>query len=135
MGTLTFTADRRLLDDTLAVPVSVDFVGTAQAINLDFGVSILEGGSGKDGTTAWGGTNDVTAQTEDGYPPGGFDCVDPIAPFVLPTCLPEKKTTSEIQIFANLDPTAPILGDSGGGASLSTSISISRMRHPASSSR
>jgi len=77
-GALTFTTDGALDAETVTTAVSATFGGgatAAQAITLNFGTSITEGGTGLDGTTQFAGPSNVSAQKQDGYASGDFSGV------------------------------------------------------------
>lgn len=77
-GALTFTTDGQLNSETVTTAVSATFGGgatAAQAITLDFGTSIAEGGTGLDGTTQFAGPSNVSSQKQDGYASGDFSGV------------------------------------------------------------
>jgi flagellar hook protein FlgE len=77
-GALTFTTNGALNAETVTTAVSATFGGgatAAQAITVDFGTSIAEGGTGLDGTTQFAGPSNVSAQKQDGYASGDFSGV------------------------------------------------------------
>jgi len=77
-GALTFTTDGALDTEAVTTAVSATFGGgatAAQAITLNFGTSIAEGGTGLDGTTQFAGPSNVSAQKQDGYASGDFSGV------------------------------------------------------------
>ncbi|HYP99690.1 MAG TPA: flagellar hook protein FlgE [Polyangiaceae bacterium] len=77
-GALTFTTDGALNAEAVTTAVSATFGGgatAAQAITLNFGTSIAEGGTGLDGTTQFAGPSNVSAQKQDGYASGDFSGV------------------------------------------------------------
>lgn len=76
-GTLAFTTDGALNSETVTTAISVDFAGAtaAQAISLDFGESIAEGGTGLGGTTQFATASSVSSQSQDGYASGEFSGV------------------------------------------------------------
>jgi flagellar hook protein FlgE len=76
-GTLAFTSNGALNTFTETVPVTVDFVNATagQAISLDFGTAIADGGTGLDGTTQFAGASNVSSQSQDGYASGDFSGV------------------------------------------------------------
>ena len=77
-GALTFTTNGALNAETVTTAVTATFGGGAtagQAITLDFGTSIAEGGTGLDGTTQFAGASNVSAQKQDGYASGDFSGV------------------------------------------------------------
>jgi flagellar hook protein FlgE len=77
-GALTFTTDGQLNAETVTTAVSATFGGgatAAQAITLDFGTSIAEGGTGLNGTTQFAGPSNVSSQKQDGYASGDFSGV------------------------------------------------------------
>jgi flagellar hook protein FlgE len=78
LGSLFFTQDGRLQEEQLAVPLNLPWDGaTPGAINFDFGESILEGGTGTEGTTQWNETTKsvVSFQSQNGYGTGELDGV------------------------------------------------------------
>jgi len=77
-GALTFTTDGALNAETVTTAVSATFGGgatAAQAITLDFGTSVADGGTGLDGTTQFAGPSNVSSQKQDGYASGDFSGV------------------------------------------------------------
>jgi flagellar hook protein FlgE len=77
-GALTFTTNGALNAETVTTPISATFGGgatAAQAITVDFGTSITDGGTGLDGTTQFAGPSNVSAQKQDGYASGDFSGV------------------------------------------------------------
>jgi flagellar hook protein FlgE len=72
-GSLVFT-DGRLQTENLTTPFSAQFAATsaAQAITIDFGQSIGEGGTGLDGSTQFAGTSTTKFLGQDGYSPGNL---------------------------------------------------------------
>jgi flagellar hook protein FlgE len=77
-GALTFTTNGALNAETVTTAVSATFGGgatAAQAITVDFGTSITDGGTGLDGTTQFAGPSNVSAQKQDGYASGDFSGV------------------------------------------------------------
>jgi flagellar hook protein FlgE len=77
-GALTFTTDGALNAETVTTAVSATFGGgatAAQAITVDFGTSIADGGTGLDGTTQFAGPSNVSSQKQDGYASGDFSGV------------------------------------------------------------
>jgi flagellar hook protein FlgE len=77
-GALTFTTDGALNAETVTTAVSATFGGgatAAQAITVDFGTSVAEGGTGLDGTTQFAGPSNVSSQKQDGYASGDFSGV------------------------------------------------------------
>lgn len=73
-GSLAFTTDGALNAVTTTTPVAADFLGATagQAITLDFGTSIADGGTGLDGVTQFGSPSNVSSQKQDGYASGEF---------------------------------------------------------------
>ena len=69
-GSLTFNTAGGL--QTTTGSVTANFAGAApnQAIALDFGSPIAAGGTGMGGTTQFGSTSNVSAQSQDGYASG-----------------------------------------------------------------
>ncbi|MBM4363095.1 MAG: flagellar hook-basal body complex protein, partial [Deltaproteobacteria bacterium] len=77
-GTLTFTPDGALDIEGVTTAISANFVGATagQAITVDFGTSITEGGAGTTGSTQYATARTaVTAQSQDGYASGEFSGV------------------------------------------------------------
>jgi len=77
-GALAFTTDGKLDSETVTTAISATFGGgatAAQAITIDFGTSIADGGTGLDGTTQFAGPSNVSAQKQDGYASGDFSGV------------------------------------------------------------
>jgi flagellar hook protein FlgE len=77
-GALTFTTNGALDTETVTTAVTATFGGgatAAQAMTLDFGTSIAEGGTGLDGTTQFAGPSNVSSQKQDGYASGDFSGV------------------------------------------------------------
>jgi flagellar hook protein FlgE len=72
-GSLDFT-DGRLQTETLSSAFSAQFFGTsgAQAIDMDFGESIDEGGTGVDGSTEFAGGSTTKFLSQDGYTQGNL---------------------------------------------------------------
>ncbi|MBN2526189.1 MAG: flagellar hook protein FlgE [Deltaproteobacteria bacterium] len=74
-GTLSFTTDGFLNDDTSA-PFAVTFDGASpQDIQMDFGDSIVEGGTGLDGVTQYAASSIIRSQEQDGYGTGELNGV------------------------------------------------------------
>ncbi|MBN2719276.1 MAG: flagellar hook protein FlgE [Deltaproteobacteria bacterium] len=74
-GTMTFTTDGFLADDTSA-PFTVTFAGaSSQDIQVDFGESIAEGGTGLDGVTQYAASSIIRSQEQDGYGTGELNGV------------------------------------------------------------
>ena len=74
-GTLTFTSDGFLNDDTSA-PFTVTFDGaTSQDIQMNFGDSIAEGGTGLDGVTQYAASSTIRSQEQNGYGTGELNGV------------------------------------------------------------
>jgi flagellar hook protein FlgE len=73
-GSLAFTTDGALDTFTETTAVSADFVDATagQAITLDFGEDIANGGTGLEGTTQFASPSNVSAQAQDGYSSGDF---------------------------------------------------------------
>lgn len=73
-GVLEFDTLGRLVSDTEDYD-SFNFAGSVaqdQAINIDFGKSIAQGGTGLDGTTQYGSPSSVMYQSQDGYGAGSL---------------------------------------------------------------
>lgn len=73
-GILEFDTLGRLVSDTEDYD-SFNFAGSVtldQAINIDFGKSIAQGGTGLDGTTQYGSPSSVMYQSQDGYGAGSL---------------------------------------------------------------
>jgi flagellar hook protein FlgE len=74
-GSLAFTTNGALDSETVTTAVTANFGGGAtagQAITINFGTSIAEGGTGLDGTTQFAGPSNVSSQKQDGYASGDF---------------------------------------------------------------
>ncbi|HEX9593848.1 MAG TPA: flagellar hook protein FlgE [bacterium] len=73
-GTLAFTGDGALFDETTTTPISVTWndLTIPHTIASDFGTNINSEGSvtGLDGTTQFGSPSNVAAQTQDGFGAG-----------------------------------------------------------------
>lgn len=76
-GDFTFTTNGALDTFNEGTPITVDFAGATagQAITLNFGTSIADGGTGLDGTTQFASPENVSAQSQDGYASGDFSGV------------------------------------------------------------
>lgn len=76
-GTLTFNTDGALQTFAETTPIAVDFAGATagQAVSLNFGKAIDDGGTGLDGTTQFSAVSAVSAQSQDGYASGEFSGV------------------------------------------------------------
>jgi flagellar hook protein FlgE len=76
-GTLTFTTDGALDSLNVNQAISLDFAQAtpAQAISLDFGPTIADGGSGLEGATQFGMQSGVSSQSQDGYSSGDLSGV------------------------------------------------------------
>lgn len=77
-GALTFTTNGALDTEAVTTAITATFGGgatAAQAIDINFGTSIAEGGTGLDGTTQFAGPSNVSAQKQDGYASGDFSGV------------------------------------------------------------
>ena len=78
-GTLLFAPSGRLLNDVVLFAIATTFPngGTVQGIVLDFGAA-ADGDSGAAGSLSqFYSPSTFSALVQDGYPPGGFGCVDP----------------------------------------------------------
>jgi flagellar hook protein FlgE len=76
-GQLQFTSDGAL-DTTTLPPLDINFLGNVtpnQAVSIDFGTAIADGGSGYEGTTSFATASFVSSQSQDGYPMGTGDDV------------------------------------------------------------
>jgi flagellar hook protein FlgE len=73
-GTLTFTTDGTLDTNALGTPISVNFLGAtpSQAIEMDFGTPIADGGTGLDGTTQFSMASGVSSQSQNGFASGAM---------------------------------------------------------------
>ena len=73
-GTLSFTSDGALQSVTPSAGGTVDFNGAtpAQVLDLDFGTSIANGGTGLGGTTGFSAPSSISSQGQDGYSSGSF---------------------------------------------------------------
>lgn len=74
-GTITFNTSGGLFSESSATyPVGgFDFTGGPaqnQTISFNYGTSVAEGGTGKDGTTQYGTESGISALTQDGYSSG-----------------------------------------------------------------
>jgi flagellar hook protein FlgE len=73
-GTLSFTGDGALFDETTATPISITWndLTTPQTITPDFGLNINSEGSltGLDGTTQFGSASNVASQSQNGFGAG-----------------------------------------------------------------
>jgi flagellar hook protein FlgE len=76
-GSLAFTTSGALNTVTTGTAISASFAGAtgAQAITLNFGTAIADGGTGLDGTTQFGSPSNVSSQSQDGYASGDFSGV------------------------------------------------------------
>jgi flagellar hook protein FlgE len=76
-GNFTFTTNGALDTFTEGTAITVDYAGATagQAISLNFGTSIADGGTGLDGTTQFASPENVSAQSQDGYASGDFSGV------------------------------------------------------------
>jgi flagellar hook protein FlgE len=73
-GQLQFTSDGAL-DTATVPPLDLSFAGGAtanQAIDLNFGQAIADGGSGLDGTTQFSSASAVSSQSQNGFASGEF---------------------------------------------------------------
>lgn len=72
-GTLDFQ-DGRLSNETVTTAFSAQFFGTsaAQSIDIDFGLSTAEGGTGTDGSTEFAGGSTTKFLSQDGYTQGNL---------------------------------------------------------------
>jgi flagellar hook protein FlgE len=72
-GSMTFTTDGAL-DTATAPALSVDFAGATpgQAIEMNFGTPIADGGTGLDGFTQFSAQSNISSQNQDGYASGEF---------------------------------------------------------------
>lgn len=73
-GSLTFTSDGALDSVSQTSPITVDFAQAtpSQTIDLKFGSSISDGGSGLDGTTQFSMPSGVSNSSQDGYASGAL---------------------------------------------------------------
>lgn len=71
-GALTFDSAGALQDVTWNAPVQASFTGATpnQTFNFDFGTPTAAGGTGLGGTTQFGSSSAVSAQSQDGYSSG-----------------------------------------------------------------
>jgi flagellar hook protein FlgE len=80
-GQLFFNTDGALETVVQNQQVSVDFISATggQIIDLDFGSTISDGGSGLEGTTQFSMPSGVSSQNQDGFSSGGFSgiSIDP----------------------------------------------------------
>lgn len=79
-GTLVFAPGGRLLNDLVLIVTAATFsnTSTVQHIAFDFGAA-ADGDAGAESFSQFDSPSMISAQVQDGYPPGGFGCVDPIA--------------------------------------------------------
>lgn len=78
-GTMTFNSDGALASVAVpTTPLSVNWDGATpnQAIALDFGTSIADGGTGLDGSTQFATPSSNSSLVQDGYPPGKLEGVE-----------------------------------------------------------
>ncbi|MCC6156475.1 MAG: flagellar hook protein FlgE [Deltaproteobacteria bacterium] len=78
-GTLEFDTEGALVAETIVTPPAFDFVGggtQGQAIGIDFGESIADGGTGFSGTTQFGEESAVVFQAQDGFGPSYLSSID-----------------------------------------------------------
>jgi len=74
-GTLAFTSDG-FLDDDASAPFTVAFDGaTPQDIQMDFGTSLAELGTGMDGVTQYAASSIIRSQEQNGYGTGELNGV------------------------------------------------------------
>lgn len=75
-GTLAYTTDGALQTET-TTPAPVDFTGATagQTLTFDFGQSITEGGTGRDGSTQYAADSSVESLRQDGYSAGAVSGV------------------------------------------------------------
>ncbi len=73
-GTLTFTSDGTLDTHAEGTPITVNFLGAtpSQAIGMDFGTPIADGGTGLDGTTQFSMASGVSSQSQNGFASGSM---------------------------------------------------------------
>ncbi len=73
-GTLSFTSDGALDVFSETQPISVDFAAATpgQAIGVDFGAAIADGGSGLAGTTQFSMAGGVSSQSQNGFAAGAL---------------------------------------------------------------
>lgn len=71
-GTMNFDSSGALQSVNWTTPISASFNGATanQKINLDLGSPIASGGTGLGGTTQFGSTDAISAQSQDGYASG-----------------------------------------------------------------
>lgn len=76
-GSLSFNTDGSLQSEAVVLPSSWDFVGATagQAIAFNFGTSILEAGSGLDGTTQFAAPSTTTGISQDGFAAGSVAAI------------------------------------------------------------
>jgi hypothetical protein len=80
-GVLHFASNGALLQDVVTKPIVVTFWGASslQAMKIEFGTPIDDGGTGLDGTTQFYSRANVSSQSQDGYGEGecspGARCV------------------------------------------------------------
>jgi flagellar hook protein FlgE len=73
-GSLSFTSDGALDTFSPNQPVTIDFAQASpgQAIEVDFGTAIAEGGGGLDGTTQFSMPGGVSSQSQNGFASGAL---------------------------------------------------------------
>jgi Flagellar basal body protein FlaE len=74
-GALRFTSNGALLQVVVTTPIVVTFWGNSspQALKIEFGTPIADGGTGLDGTTQFHSPANVSSQAQDGYGDGDGD--------------------------------------------------------------
>lgn len=156
-GTLGFT-NNGFLDTESAITYSLasggfDFNGGAaagQAIDFDFGTSITtDGGTGRDGTTQYGGESATSFQSQDGYSSGSLKSITisqdgtmtgiftngqtrglaqlALAKFVSPTGLTKMGRGLYAESTESGQPVISTPGSSGTGAVLSNTLELSNV--------
>ncbi len=77
-GSLAFDTEGRLLSNNVTSGGTIDFLGATagQAIALDLGDAINNGGTGQQGVTQYGSASGVTSQSQDGYSSGELTGID-----------------------------------------------------------
>jgi flagellar hook protein FlgE len=126
-GTLEFTTDGALQTHTpSASPANFNFVGAVtqgQAISLNFGTTISDGGTGLDGTTQFAQTSGLVSQSQDGYGPSDLLSLDIDNDGVISGHFGNGQTRSFARVavvnFANIDG----LAQAGGNLFTATGVS------------
>lgn len=155
-GTIDFTNNGELdTESAIVYPLAsggFDFNGGAalgQAISLDFGTSITEGGNGLGGTTQFGSASSTIFQSQDGYAPGDLKNITidqdgtmtgiftngqtrsiaqiALAKFLAPTELTKMGKNLYAESYDSGQPIISIPGTSGTGTVLSNTLEQSNV--------